>query len=112
MGAPPPVRAGGLGFVAVLAPGCILAGRERSLAGIGDAMLAAQAALHTVFAAARYRTAALPGCTMLIAHLIHGPITPRATVPHLPVALAAAGSNARIGIGVLFVLVGLGLLTA
>jgi hypothetical protein len=53
MGDMPPLWADGAGFLGVFAAGWLLGGRERSLAGIGAAMLATQAALHLAFDAAR-----------------------------------------------------------
>ncbi|MFI1538438.1 hypothetical protein [Streptomyces anandii] len=53
MGAMPPLWADGAGFLGVFLGGWLLGGRERSLAGIGGAMLATQSALHFAFDAAR-----------------------------------------------------------
>jgi hypothetical protein len=52
MGDMPPLWADGLGFLAVFALGSALGGRERSLPGIGAAMLLTQAGLHLGFGAA------------------------------------------------------------
>src|SRR5882757_1081159 len=60
MGAAPPLWAEGWGFLGVLAVACPLCGRERSLVGIGGAMVAVQVALHVAFdAAAAHLLAAL-----------------------------------------------------
>ncbi|MFD9003396.1 hypothetical protein ACFV0T_20865 [Streptomyces sp. NPDC059582] len=48
----PPLWADGAGFLAVFAAGWLLGGRERSLPGIGTAMLATQAVLHLAFSRA------------------------------------------------------------
>ncbi|WP_432030912.1 hypothetical protein [Streptomyces sp. 1222.5] len=117
MGDMPPLWADAGGFLAVFALGCALGGRERSLAGIGAAMLGTQAGLHLAFRAAHRgstpnsssRTAATPGHTMTamqahmahMAHLTHAhPVhlhtaahptaTGHATVAHLVAALVAA----------------------
>ncbi|MFJ3304103.1 hypothetical protein ACIPSA_13425 [Streptomyces sp. NPDC086549] len=45
----PPVWADGAGFLGVFLAGWLLGGRERSLPGIGAAMLATQAGLHIAF---------------------------------------------------------------
>ncbi|PKW11159.1 hypothetical protein SAMN05428944_1627 [Streptomyces sp. 1222.5] len=114
MGDMPPLWADAGGFLAVFALGCALGGRERSLAGIGAAMLGTQAGLHLAFRAAHRgstpdsssRTASTPGHTMTamqahMAHLAHAhPVhlhtvahptaTGHATVAHLVAALAAA----------------------
>lgn len=52
-GAAPPVWVQAVGFVPVFAGGCLLGGRERSLAGIGGGTLAAQGGLHLAFDAGR-----------------------------------------------------------
>ncbi|MER6264657.1 hypothetical protein ABT203_34610 [Streptomyces sp900105245] len=108
------------GFLAVFVLGCALGGRERSLAGIGAAMLGTQAGLHLVFGAAHRgstpdsssRTASAPGHTMTamqahvahiaqMAHMTHAhPVhlhtaahptaTGHATLAHLLAALVAA----------------------
>ncbi|MET8248908.1 hypothetical protein ABZV31_33750 [Streptomyces sp. NPDC005202] len=56
MGDMPPLWADGAGFIGVFVTGWLLGGRERSLPGIGAAMLATQAGLHLAFHAARPRT--------------------------------------------------------
>ncbi|MGW3204406.1 hypothetical protein [Streptomyces sp. NPDC001135] len=100
MGALPPLWADAAGFLAVSALGWILGGRERSLPGIGAAMLLTQAGLHLGFDAARpgsgtARTAAMPGPAMAAMHM-HAPVaahphlTGHATAAHLLAALAAS----------------------
>ncbi|MEU3614639.1 hypothetical protein ABZ725_20280 [Streptomyces sp. NPDC006872] len=67
----PPPWADGAGFLAVFAAGWLLGARERSLPGIGAAMLVTQAGLHIAFdAAARSRAAArtMPAMSMTSAH--------------------------------------------
>ncbi|MER6961824.1 hypothetical protein [Streptomyces sp. NPDC000618] len=74
MGDAPPPWADGAGFLAVFAAGWLLGARERSLPGIGAAMLVTQAGLHIAFdAAARSRAAArtMPAMSRTSAH--HGP---------------------------------------
>ncbi|MER6030897.1 hypothetical protein [Streptomyces sp. NPDC001851] len=101
MGALPPLWADAAGFLAVFALGWIPGGRERSLPGIGAAMLLTQAGLHLGFdAAARpgpgtARMAALPGHTMAAMHphapvTAHPHLTSHATAAHLLAALAAS----------------------
>ncbi|MCW7946241.1 hypothetical protein AAW14_30660 [Streptomyces hygroscopicus] len=51
-GAVPPVWVDAAGFLPVFAAGTVLAGRERSLAGISVAMLVVQGGLHLAFDAA------------------------------------------------------------
>jgi len=87
-GQAPPLWADGAGFLAVFAAGCPLGGRERSLSGIGGAMLVAQAGLHLGFAAARPRTA----MNMHGMHMTHPSahaLTPHATAAHVAAALLA-----------------------
>jgi hypothetical protein len=73
------------GLVAVFAVGCPLGGRERSLSGIGGAMLVAQAGLHLGFEAARPRMAMnMHGAYM--ASSTHA-LTPHATAAHVAAAL-------------------------
>ena len=108
----PPPWADGAGFLTVFAAGWLLGGRERSLPGIGAAMLVTQAALHEAFDAARTRAAtrhpfahlAAPaqprGHAALPAHLhavlhcpVHGQaaaLTPHATTAHVLAALVAS----------------------
>ncbi|MEU2711975.1 hypothetical protein [Streptomyces sp. NPDC007205] len=100
MGAVPPLWADAAGFLAVFALGLVLGGRERSLPGIGAAMLLTQAGLHLGFDAARpgsgtARMAAMPGHAMAAMHT-HAPmaaqphLTGHATAAHLLAALAAS----------------------
>ncbi|MFE6484227.1 hypothetical protein ACFVGN_15000 [Streptomyces sp. NPDC057757] len=85
-GEAPPLWADGAGVLALFAAGCLLGGRERSLAGIGGGMLAAQAGLHVGFGAARPRMA----MDMHGAHMTHHhAMTPHATAAHLAAALLA-----------------------
>ncbi|MEU1408999.1 hypothetical protein ABZ471_43245 [Streptomyces sp. NPDC005728] len=74
-GAVPPLWADAAALLVVFVPACALGGRERSLPGIGAAMLLTQAGLHLAFDAAgrttgpgrthlMSRTAAVPGHTM------------------------------------------------
>ncbi|MDF3302058.1 hypothetical protein [Streptomyces tropicalis] len=68
MGDMPPLWADGAGFLGVFAAGWLLGGRERTLPGIGAAMLATQALLHLAFDAAQAHAAAagpgVPGTVM------------------------------------------------
>lgn len=91
MGGTPPWWADGWGFLGVLAAVCPLCGRERSLVGIGGAMVAVQAALHVAFDAAQARQVAMPmpGMPMPGYGPAH-PLTVHATVAHLLAALAAS----------------------
>ncbi|MFI0962223.1 hypothetical protein ACH4S8_12585 [Streptomyces sp. NPDC021080] len=87
-GQAPPLRAEGAGLLVVFAASCALGGRERSLPGIGGAMLVAQAGLHLGFEAARPRMA----MTMHGMHMAHPSahaLTPHATVAHAAAALLA-----------------------
>jgi hypothetical protein len=70
--------------VPVFAAGCLLGGRERSLAGIGGGTLASQCGLHLVFHAAQpHHTAmAMQGMTMSHARAL----TPHATAVHFVAA--------------------------
>ncbi|MFF8530676.1 hypothetical protein ACN6K9_008263 [Streptomyces sp. SAS_267] len=87
-GQAPPLWAEGAGLLAVLAAGCALGGRERSLSGIGGAMLVAQAGLHLGFEAARPRmTMNMHG--MHMAHPVAHALTPHATAAHVAAALLA-----------------------
>ncbi|MFC4504324.1 MULTISPECIES: hypothetical protein [Streptomyces] len=112
-GEAPPLRADGLGFLAVFAAGWLLGARERTMPGIGAAMLAAQACLHTAFGAARpggaARSMAMPGMRMAThphahlnqhvhqhanyhvqAHGLTAAMASHATAAHLLAALAAS----------------------
>ncbi|MFE2532491.1 hypothetical protein [Streptomyces sp. NPDC059371] len=87
-GQAPPLYAEGAGLLAVFAAGCALGGRERSLSGIGGAMLVAQAGLHLGFEAARPRmTMSMHG--MHMAHPAAHALTPHATAAHVAAALLA-----------------------
>lgn len=102
MGATPPLWADAAGFLAVFALGAVLGGRERSLPGIGAAMLLTQAGLHLGFDAARtgpggVGMAAMPGHTMAAMHphaaahvTAYPQLTGHATAAHLLAALAAS----------------------
>ncbi|MFJ2826920.1 hypothetical protein ACIPC1_04830 [Streptomyces sp. NPDC087263] len=85
-GEAPPLWADGAGVLVLFAAGCLLSGRERSLVGIGGGMLAAQAALHLGFEAAR------PSMAMHMhgAHMTHQhAMTSHANAAHLTAALLA-----------------------
>ncbi|MFD5817193.1 hypothetical protein [Streptomyces sp. NPDC127038] len=93
-GQAPPLRAEGAGLLAVFAAGCVLGGRERSLYGIGGAMLVAQAGLHLGFEAAAPRMAmtmhGMPGMHgMPMAQPSAHALTPHATAAHVAAALVA-----------------------
>jgi hypothetical protein len=87
-GQAPPLWAEGAGLLAVFATGCALGGRERSLSGIGGAMLVAQAGLHLGFEAARPRMA-MNMHGMHMAHPAAHALTPHATAAHVAAALLA-----------------------
>ncbi|MEU4168552.1 hypothetical protein AB0F46_16960 [Streptomyces sp. NPDC026665] len=87
-GQAPPLRAEGVGLLAVFAAGCALGGRERSLSGIGGAMLVAQTGLHLGFEAARPRMA-MNMHGMHMAHPAAHALTPHATAAHVAAALLA-----------------------
>ncbi|GHI03042.1 hypothetical protein AQI88_02400 [Streptomyces cellostaticus] len=96
MGGMPPLWADAAAFWAVFALGWTLGGRERSLPGIGAAMLLTQAALHLAFDAAHptpgraqaMRMASMPpGHTMAVMH-VHA--TAHVTLAHLLAALVAS----------------------
>ncbi|MGW2046024.1 hypothetical protein ACWCPF_12675 [Streptomyces sp. NPDC001858] len=98
----PPPWADGAGFLAVFAAGWLLGARERSLPGIGAAMLVTQATLHVAFdAAVRSRAAArtVPPMSMTSAHhVMHlqhahpatATATPHATAAHVLAAIVAS----------------------
>ncbi|KUN03336.1 hypothetical protein AQI95_22735 [Streptomyces yokosukanensis] len=103
MGDMPPLWADAAGFLAVLALGWVLGERERSLSGIGTAMLLTQAGLHLGFDAAHRGTgrtavphmAAMPGHAMAAMHIhtaapAHPHNTVHATAAHLLAALVAS----------------------
>ncbi|MEU5540221.1 hypothetical protein [Streptomyces sp. NPDC020362] len=104
MGDMPPLWADAVAFLAVFALGCTLGGRERSLPGIGAAMLLTQAGLHIAFDAAHQSTAggsahmlrmaSMPGHTMAMtqahAQPVHTHPTACATAAHVLAALVAS----------------------
>ncbi|MGW2423460.1 hypothetical protein ACWC0C_30135 [Streptomyces sp. NPDC001709] len=95
MGDMPPLWADAAGFLAVLALGWALGKRERSLPGIGAAMLLTQAGLHLGFDAAHPATGrpAMPDNAMAAMHAhatAHPGTTVHATAAHVLAALAAA----------------------
>ncbi|MGW2748222.1 hypothetical protein [Streptomyces sp. NPDC001450] len=102
MGDMPPLWADAAAFLGVLALGWALGGRERSLPGIGTAMLLTQAGLHIAFDAAHrsggdgrahaMRMASMPGHSMVAmhAHSTAHVTTAHATLAHLLAALLAS----------------------
>ncbi|KUN88759.1 hypothetical protein [Streptomyces griseoruber] len=85
-GVAPPVRTQVAGALVLFAAGCLLGGRERSLAGIGGGTLASQAGLHFAFATARPQSVmVMHGLRM--SHSAAHPHTPHATAAHLGAAL-------------------------
>ncbi|MEV6050842.1 hypothetical protein [Streptomyces sp. NPDC052107] len=101
MGDMPPLWADAAGFLVVFVLGWALGKRERSLPGIGAAMLLTQAGLHLGFDAAHPTTgrSAMPGHTMSAMHMhatavtqAHAAAPPHLTAPaaHLLAALAAS----------------------
>ncbi|MGW2488169.1 hypothetical protein ACWCV9_13260 [Streptomyces sp. NPDC001606] len=92
MGDLPPLGADAAAFGAVFGLGWTLGGRERSLPGIGAAMLLTQAGLHLGFDAAHRGRGAAPMAAMH-AHGVAAPhahtVAP-ATAAHLLAALAAS----------------------
>ncbi|UXY31090.1 hypothetical protein [Streptomyces sp. HUAS TT20] len=104
MGAMPPLWGDAAGFLGVFTLGWLLGGRERSLPGIGAAMLVTQAGLHIGFDAARptapahaVRTAAAHAHGMAVMHA-HGmaamarphAVTAHTTAAHVLAALVAS----------------------
>ncbi|MGW7254467.1 hypothetical protein [Streptomyces sp. NPDC054834] len=101
MGDMPPVRVDAAGFLVVFALGWLLGGRERSLLGIGSAMLATQAGLHIAFDAAHRAVpvsvhamsmTAMHGHVMVgmdRPHPVHA-VTAHATAAHILAALLAS----------------------
>ena len=85
-GMAPPVWVQAAGFVPVFAAGCLLGGRERSLAAIGTGTLAAQGGLHIVFHAAEPHHAAMVMHGMRMVQAPHA-LTPHATAAHAGAAL-------------------------
>ncbi|MQY33481.1 hypothetical protein SRB17_14420 [Streptomyces sp. RB17] len=105
MGDMPPLWADAGGFLVVFGLGWVLGGRERSLPGIGAAMLLAQAGLHLGFDAGHGtagradapRMASMPGHAMAATHphtashaAAHPHLTAHAAAAHLLAALAAS----------------------
>ncbi|MFI8237527.1 hypothetical protein ACIF83_09755 [Streptomyces sp. NPDC085866] len=102
MGDMPPLWADAAAFLGVFALGWTLGGRERSLPGIGAAMLLTQAGLHVAFDAAHrsggadrahaMHMASMPGHSMVAMHAHSTPhaTTAHATLAHLLAALVAA----------------------
>ncbi|MFD8503176.1 hypothetical protein ACFV2L_10640 [Streptomyces sp. NPDC059687] len=92
-GTVPPARVEAAGVLPVFALSVVLAGRERSLLGIGTAMLLVQGGLHLAFDAA-----APPVAPMHMAGMAHGmhmaaqphAMTPHAVGAHLAAALTAS----------------------
>lgn len=85
-GAAPPVRTQVAGALALFAAGCLLGGRERSLAGIGGGTLVSQGGLHLAFAAARPHAVTVMHGMRMSPSAAH-PHSPHATVAHLGAAL-------------------------
>lgn len=86
-GTAPPVWVQVAAVVPVFATGCPLAGRERSLAGIGGALLAVQGGLHLVFDTVQpHQAMIMHGRRMTQAHAL----TPHATVAHVGAAVMLA----------------------
>lgn len=85
-GMAPPVWVQAAGFVPVFAAGCLLGGRERSLAAIGTGTLAAQGGLHFVFHLAEPRHVAMVMHGMRMVQAPHA-LTPHATAAHAGAAL-------------------------
>lgn len=92
----PALWADGVGFAAVLALGCPLAGRERSLAGICAAMAVVQVGLHMFFDAASLHAGAgmpaTPGApgSVTASVMTHHGADGRAMTAHAAAALVAA----------------------
>ncbi|WP_257039982.1 hypothetical protein [Streptomyces sp. TLI_55] len=85
-GEAPPVWVQIAAAVPVFAVGCLLAGRERSLTGIGAVTLAAQAALHFAFHSLRPQHTAMALHGMRMTDHSHA-LTPHATAVHVGAAL-------------------------
>ncbi|MFJ3339337.1 hypothetical protein [Streptomyces sp. NPDC086766] len=85
-GAAPPVWVQAAAFVPVFAAGCLLGGRERSLAGIGTGTLGAQGGLHLVFHAAQPHHVAMAMHGMRMTTHAHA-LTPHASAAHVGAAL-------------------------
>jgi hypothetical protein len=93
-GGAPPLWLDAAGFLPVFAAASALGGRERSLAGIGGAMLAVQGGLHLAFGAAGPR-GAMAGHMRGAAHgmdMGHPPhaLTSHAAAAHIAAALLAS----------------------
>ncbi|MFF9405038.1 hypothetical protein ACF1B0_05775 [Streptomyces anandii] len=88
-GMAPPVWLQAAGFVPVFAAGCVLGGRERSLAAIGTGTLATQSGLHLVFHAAEPHHTAMVMHGMRMVQAPHA-LTPHATAAHAGAALLLA----------------------
>ncbi|MER5429557.1 hypothetical protein [Streptomyces sp. NPDC002588] len=86
-GMAPPVWVQVAGGLPVFLAGCLLGGRERSLAGIGVGTFAAQGCLHFVFAAARPHSATVMDGMGMAPSSVHA-LTPHATAAHVAAALA------------------------
>lgn len=97
-GAVPPWWADGAGFLVVFAMGWLLGARERSLPGIGAAMLATQAGLHLGFDATRPSAGggmAMAGMAHMSGHAMapmrqSQAMTPHAVAAHVVAALVAS----------------------
>ncbi|GGU74549.1 hypothetical protein GCM10010211_45510 [Streptomyces albospinus] len=97
-GSAPPAWADGAGFLAVLVLGYLLSARERSLPGIGGAMLTTQGVLHLAFDAAqtparRLTTAGMPmgmHATRMMAHPHPMMVHPHSMSAHAVAAHTAA----------------------
>jgi len=80
----PPVSVQAAGVLPVFGAGCLLGGRERSLAAIGAGTLTAQGGLHLAFDAVRpHSTMLMHGMRMSHTHAV----TPHATAVHIVAAL-------------------------
>lgn len=80
----PPVWVQAAGFLLLFGAGCLLGGRERSLAAIGAGTLTAQGGLHLAFDAVRpHSTMLMHGMRMSHTHAV----TPHATAVHIVAAL-------------------------
>jgi hypothetical protein len=87
-GAAPAVWAQATAVVPVFVVGCLLSGRERSLAGIGGVTLAAQSGLHVVFHAVRPQHAGMVMHGMRMTADAHAhALTPHATAAHAGAAV-------------------------
>ncbi|MFJ2722568.1 hypothetical protein [Streptomyces sp. NPDC087437] len=84
-GMAPPVWVQAVAFVPVFAAGCLLGGRERSLAAIGMGTLATQGGLHLVFHAVQPHHVAMVIQSMPKPHA-HA-LIPHATAAHVGAAL-------------------------